>query len=47
MIGLGMINQMVDTLVSPAGIMLMMEQGSPQGLRLQPRRPHWNDACRW
>ncbi|MGJ7607890.1 DUF2939 domain-containing protein [Variovorax sp. LT1R20] len=27
MIGMGMINQMVDTLVSPAGVMLMMEQG--------------------
>ena len=33
-IGMGMINQMVDTLVSPAGVMLMMEQG-----KTTPARP--------
>lgn len=42
MIGMGMVNQMVDTLVSPAGVMLMMEQGKASAAKVTAAEPTSN-----
>ena len=39
MIGMGVINQMVESLVSPAGVMLMMEQGKAAPLKSSAPQP--------